>query len=92
MNMKNFLVNMIDLLIHFDVMNRLNYQIFNPIDQFILNKTKILKNMWISVNRGKELLNFYDIENGNSDLVEYNIGYSSASNSYSFYIHGEKYY
>ncbi|SBS94871.1 PIR Superfamily Protein [Plasmodium ovale curtisi] len=59
--------------------------------EFIPNKTKMLKNMWTNVNGGKELLNSYDIKNGNSDNVEYNIGYSFASNSYSFYIRDKHY-
>ncbi|SBS98973.1 PIR Superfamily Protein [Plasmodium ovale curtisi] len=59
--------------------------------EFIPNKTKMFKNMWTNVNGGKELLNSYDIKNGNSDIVEYIIGYSFASNSYSFYIRDKHY-
>ncbi|SBT01764.1 PIR Superfamily Protein [Plasmodium ovale curtisi] len=64
---------------------------FITFHEFIPNKTKMLKNMWTNVNGGKELLNSYDIKNGNSDIVEYNIGYSFASNSYSFYIRDKHY-
>lgn len=43
------------------------------------NKTKILENILINMNGGKGLLNSYDIENKNTDLEEYSIGYSFAN-------------